>query len=562
MKHIILIFSALVIVSVSCTRNRTNPYDPAAAYELKTNTLVSAAALSVTGIKFDEISFKWNRYDGEYFASYIIQRGASTSSLATIHTVTEANTTTYRDAGLNAGTVYTYRILATTKRGAVLTNEFSAMTSPRYIEMEYMRDDAALMNIGEIRNIVYFSENSTILENYFIADYFGSEPTEGYGYGKDNLWRLDRHDKVAHTGNSIQRLLQLSGVELYNGEMTKFNTIMREYDPSLITNTSVGGLGSLDSYNYINQGHLYGKEIINMLLVEQKDIDGYMTNNTLVLTYQYNSFGATIVTNCYISIPMIYRNGKSFDRTVSEKFAAYNADAVATNRQPTNLISFLKVSNGLSLRSATPTGISTIFPYGSIFTKNSASYYAFSMASGWQEIHRLQHTGNAEAQNFAFTSVQGINLNSGSFDVMSHVTTNASPALANFFYYTYRIKDYFFYASDNYFYLINRPLGIIVQYKLDGSFSRIIGLGGSRLGEFNYPYSLVVAYNKIFVADTGNFRVQIFKEDGTFLSTLGEQGLGEYGFSAPRNISVNLHGKKLRVTDKYKIKMFDITSLQ
>ena len=58
----------------------------------------------------------------------------------------------------------------------------------------------------------------------------------------------------------------------------------------------------------------------------------------------------------------------------------------------------------------------------------------------------------------------------------------------------------------------------IVKFAADGKFIKSWGKEGTGPGEFNNPHSLAMdSKGRLFVADRGNNRVQIFDQDGTFL---------------------------------------------
>ena len=58
----------------------------------------------------------------------------------------------------------------------------------------------------------------------------------------------------------------------------------------------------------------------------------------------------------------------------------------------------------------------------------------------------------------------------------------------------------------------------IVKFSADGKFIKAWGKHGKGPGEFEFPHSLAMASTgRMFVADRGNNRIQIFDQDGTFL---------------------------------------------
>lgn len=76
-----------------------------------------------------------------------------------------------------------------------------------------------------------------------------------------------------------------------------------------------------------------------------------------------------------------------------------------------------------------------------------------------------------------------------------------------------------------------------------------IGRRGGGKGEFNLPLNAAVAPDgRLYVVDTGNFRLQVFSPDGAFLSTFGSAGRRPGNFSHPKGISIDGEGKVF-VTD-------------
>jgi sugar lactone lactonase YvrE len=58
-----------------------------------------------------------------------------------------------------------------------------------------------------------------------------------------------------------------------------------------------------------------------------------------------------------------------------------------------------------------------------------------------------------------------------------------------------------------------------VKFSNDGKFIKTWGKHGSGPGEFDTPHNLAMDSNgRLFVADRGNSRIQIFDQDGMFLS--------------------------------------------
>lgn len=84
----------------------------------------------------------------------------------------------------------------------------------------------------------------------------------------------------------------------------------------------------------------------------------------------------------------------------------------------------------------------------------------------------------------------------------------------------------------------------ILSYStLDGSAQHTIGKRGSENGEFNFPTNLAVdAKGRLYVADTLNFRIQIFDAAGTFVRAFGELGDTPGSFNRPKGVAVDSEG--------------------
>ena len=77
----------------------------------------------------------------------------------------------------------------------------------------------------------------------------------------------------------------------------------------------------------------------------------------------------------------------------------------------------------------------------------------------------------------------------------------------------------------------------------DGAHLNTFGTRGGATGEFNFPTNLFVdGQSRLYVADTLNFRVQVFDADGRFLKTFGIQGDTPGTFNRPKGIGVDSEG--------------------
>lgn len=78
---------------------------------------------------------------------------------------------------------------------------------------------------------------------------------------------------------------------------------------------------------------------------------------------------------------------------------------------------------------------------------------------------------------------------------------------------------------------------------LDGVHLFDFGSRGSGPGEFNFPYDLAVGKEgRLYVVDSGNFRVQVFDRDGRYLDGFGSPGKLPGSFARPKEIAADAEG--------------------
>ena len=84
---------------------------------------------------------------------------------------------------------------------------------------------------------------------------------------------------------------------------------------------------------------------------------------------------------------------------------------------------------------------------------------------------------------------------------------------------------------------------ILVFDALNGNHIKTIGKRGTQAGELNIPLQATVTPNgKIYVVDSGNFRVQAFNTDGSSSHTFGSIGRKSGQFSRPKGIASDSAG--------------------
>ena len=76
-------------------------------------------------------------------------------------------------------------------------------------------------------------------------------------------------------------------------------------------------------------------------------------------------------------------------------------------------------------------------------------------------------------------------------------------------------------------------------YRLDGGLRYTSGISGSEEGQLDSPRSVFFQGDKIYVADTGNQRIQIFSKDGIFLEHISNPEKGRKIFDEPARVVVD-----------------------
>ena len=98
--------------------------------------------------------------------------------------------------------------------------------------------------------------------------------------------------------------------------------------------------------------------------------------------------------------------------------------------------------------------------------------------------------------------------------------------------------------------------GQVKMYSLQGKFLSALGIRGTKDGQFNCPMGLAFCdTNKLFVVDSDNYRVQVFKQDSTFMLSFGGEGDAPGQFQYPVRIAVDvdhvavsdLHGNHIQL---------------
>jgi DNA-binding beta-propeller fold protein YncE len=86
------------------------------------------------------------------------------------------------------------------------------------------------------------------------------------------------------------------------------------------------------------------------------------------------------------------------------------------------------------------------------------------------------------------------------------------------------------------------------------------GREGSKGGEFHHPSGLAFdSKGRLYVADWGNHRIQVFTANGQFLTTFGKQGKGEGNFLRPTDLDID-DKDRLYVVDSgnHRVQIFQV----
>eukprot|EP00731_Ephydatia_muelleri_P008557 Em0004g895a len=98
----------------------------------------------------------------------------------------------------------------------------------------------------------------------------------------------------------------------------------------------------------------------------------------------------------------------------------------------------------------------------------------------------------------------------------------------------------------------------IYVFDQTGQLENTIGSRGSGDGQFSYPSGITIKGNMLYVADSGNHRVQKLTSSGKFLHKFGQQGSGQGQFIWPRAVIIDSNNK-LIVSDcnNHRIQIFN-----
>jgi len=114
------------------------------------------------------------------------------------------------------------------------------------------------------------------------------------------------------------------------------------------------------------------------------------------------------------------------------------------------------------------------------------------------------------------------------------------------------------YYSDEKVYVADTGNHRVQVFHINGTFDFNFGSYGSAPGQFSSPEDILVAGGGvIYVADTGNHRVQVFHNNGAFIRQIGSYGSGDGQLSSPEGMGGQGYVLYVADTGNHRIQAFD-----
>ena len=103
----------------------------------------------------------------------------------------------------------------------------------------------------------------------------------------------------------------------------------------------------------------------------------------------------------------------------------------------------------------------------------------------------------------------------------------------------------------------------VQRFAPDGTVIGVVGGVGAGPGQLRYPHDIATAHDgTLFVAEYGNNRISRFDASGQFITCYGEAGRGPGQFNAPRGVAVSPWGELFVAdTDNHRIQAFTVEGL-
>jgi tripartite motif-containing protein 71 len=105
-------------------------------------------------------------------------------------------------------------------------------------------------------------------------------------------------------------------------------------------------------------------------------------------------------------------------------------------------------------------------------------------------------------------------------------------------------------APDGRFFAAAPQDQVVYRYAADGTLLGSMGGAGTGPGRLRGPYGLALHGDLLYVSESYNHRVSVFRLDGTFVGSFGSRGEGDAQFDRPKGIDVDASGR-LYVMDHF-----------
>ena len=90
---------------------------------------------------------------------------------------------------------------------------------------------------------------------------------------------------------------------------------------------------------------------------------------------------------------------------------------------------------------------------------------------------------------------------------------------------------------------------VIIINKLTGNVQTRFGKAGSKAGELFFPTNITIGPNKnLYIADTGNYRIEEYSTKGEYLNSYGSVGVSLGKFARPKGVALD-HDNRMYVVD-------------
>jgi len=105
--------------------------------------------------------------------------------------------------------------------------------------------------------------------------------------------------------------------------------------------------------------------------------------------------------------------------------------------------------------------------------------------------------------------------------------------------------------SQNIVYVADSGNNRVQKFDSSGNFLGMWGTAGSGDGQFNSPVGIAIdpSSGNVFVVDRANDRIQVFDSNGNFITKFGSSGSGDGQLENPLGVTVSTDGR-VYVTDE------------